>query len=72
LGQENGRFFKNSDMNPSTIKNFPCHIFLKFSVPPYRAAIFKPTRQAGRSFSAFTKPVSDGNKGLGLEDEFLD
>ena len=29
----------------------------KFSFPPYRAAIFKPTRKA-RSFPAFTKPVS--------------
>ncbi len=28
-------------------------------VPPYRAAIFKPTRRAGRNFPAFAKLVSE-------------
>jgi hypothetical protein len=29
------------------------------SFPPYRVAIFKPTRRAERSFPAFPKPVSE-------------
>ncbi len=28
-------------------------------VPPYRAAIFKPTRKAGRNFPAFAKLISE-------------
>ncbi len=31
----------------------------KFSSPPYRAAIFKSTRKAGRDFPAFAKLVSE-------------
>jgi len=50
----------------------------KFPTSPSRAAIFKPTRKAGRSFSAFAKLASEtGTKVAPLivwetEDELLD
>ncbi len=38
------------------------------SIPHHRAAIFEPTRKAGRSFPAFTKTgFWDGNKGRAID-----